>query len=144
MSRTCWIFNIYTFKPSVTILANLLTDDADSTKSNPNHMRISMVYWIGLSASPLFKFKRCLRNWGTNLTDDTGISKKFWSFCWCSAMSASSVSLFPDDADSAKTYLAVKQTVLRNLWIRITRRIWPSRQNRSSQWPGGPKGTVLL
>ncbi len=35
-------------------------------------------------------------------------------------MSASSVSLFPDDADSAKTYLAVTQTALSNLWIRIT------------------------
>ncbi len=38
-------------------------------------------------------------------------------------MSASSVSLFSDDADSAKTYLAVTQTALSNLWKRITRRI---------------------
>jgi hypothetical protein len=30
-------------------------------------------------------------------------------------MSAPSVSLFPDDADSAKTYLAVTQTSLNNL-----------------------------
>ncbi len=36
-------------------------------------------------------------------------------------MSASSVSLFPDDADSARTYLAVTQTALSNHWIRITR-----------------------
>jgi hypothetical protein len=33
----------------------------------------------------------------------------------CLAMSAPSVSLFPDDADSAKTYLAVTQTSLNNL-----------------------------
>ncbi len=66
----------------------------------------------------------------------------FWSTCHCSVMSAPSVSLFADDADIAKTYLAVTQTSLNNLWIRISRRIWISQRNRLSCWLVGPKGTV--
>ncbi len=95
-----------------------------------------------LSASPLSKFKRCLRHRGTNLSDDADIGMKFWSTCHCSAMSAPLVSLFPDDADSAKTYLAVTQTSLNNLWIRISKRIWISQQNRFSCCLVRPKGTV--
>jgi hypothetical protein len=67
---------------------------------------------------------------------------KFWSTRHCSAMSAPSVSLFPDDADSAKIYLAVMQTLLNNLWIRISRQIWISQRNRFSCCLVGPKGTV--
>ncbi len=66
----------------------------------------------------------------------------FWSTHHCSAMSAPLVSLFPDDADIAKTYLAMTQTLLNDLWIRISRRIWTSQRNRFSCWLMGPKGTV--
>ncbi len=54
-------------------------------------------------------------------------------------MSAPSVSLFPDDADSTKTYLAVTQTSLYNLWIWIYRRICISKRNRFSYCLMGPK-----
>jgi hypothetical protein len=72
-------------------------------------MNFSLVYWLALSSSPLSKFYCCLRHRGTNLSDDADISMKFWS----SATSAPSVSLFPNDADSAKTYLAVTQTSIK-------------------------------
>ncbi len=43
-------------------------------------MRISLVYWLALSALPPSKFLRCLRHRGTNLTDDADIAKKILMF----------------------------------------------------------------
>ncbi len=48
----------------------------------------------------------------SKLTDDADIGKFFTNFASCLAMSASSVSLFPDDADIAKAYLPMTQTAL--------------------------------
>jgi hypothetical protein len=52
---------------------------------------------------------------GHKLTDGADIAEQLRVLQNFIPMYASSVSLFPDDTDSAKTYLAVTQTLLTNI-----------------------------
>jgi hypothetical protein len=103
MSSTYCIFNVYTLKLSVRILtlkiylafSHVFSDDTDIGKF----------------------FLACRRQHLANLTDDADMGKFFTNFGSYLAMSVSVVSLFPDDADIAKTYLLMIQPALNRTQI---------------------------